>query len=478
MRWLLPRSLPAWVLLILIAGLLSIQVLTLSIVARERVASNNVQDLLRLNERSLALVKLMYAASPEQRKNIAAELSAPPYGLTVSDESAIASSIPSDDEMAEMEDIIVGRLSKYGVEDARVRRESPISEGNANAGTAGTRDDVGSIERELLNLAADYTKSDTLIASIEFKDGQWMNFIMPSTPLSPILTAQSLPLYASAAAAVVLLSMWALRRLTAPYRALESAVGHIGEDLKSPPLPERGSSEYRSAAQAVNAMQARLREYVEDRELLAAALAHDLRTPLTRIRLRLELLGKSPVKKALMQNLADIETITASVLDFASQNGHSGDLERIDFWSLVDSIADENPNVVMDETAARERGLICLGRAVPLRRCITNLIENAVKYGGSARLSVSQTETEIVLSIDDDGPGIPDADIEKVFRPFTRVEASRNRQTGGFGLGLTIARNTARGFGGDVTLRNRPGGGLRSVLVLPRAREPRPKATA
>lgn len=468
MKWLLPRSLPAWVLLIVIAGLLAIQVSTLSIVARERVASNNILDLFRLNDRSQSLVKLMYAATPEERKTVAAGLSVPPYVLTVSDTPAITTTIPDDDEMAEMEDIIVGRLSKYGVQEARVRRESPVEERGTNPHKIPTRDDVGSIERELLDLAADFTKSDTLIASIEFNDGQWLNFIMPSTPLSPVLTIENLPLFASAAAAVVLLSIWLLRRLTAPYRALESAVRRIGEDLKSPPLTEQGSSEYKSAARAVNTMQARLREYVEDRELLAAALAHDLRTPLTRIRLRLELLRKSPLKTALMQNLADIEAISSSVLDFATQSGDEGELERIDFWSLVDSIAADNPYAVFDE-ARPARGLICLGHAVPLRRCVTNLVDNAIKYGGTARLGLSQTDTDIVLTIDDDGPGIPEAQIEKVFRPFVRVEGSRNRLTGGFGLGLTIARNTARSFGGEVRLQNRREGGLRSELILPRA---------
>jgi len=471
MKWLLPRSLPAWVLLIVIAGLLAIQVSTLSIVARERVASNNILDLFRLNDRALSLVRLMYSATPEERKNVAAGLSVPPYVVTMSDTPAITTTIPSDDEMAEMEDIIVGRLSKYGVQEARVRRETAAEAGivQRRPRTTPAQDDVGSIERELLELSADFTKSDTLIASIEFNDGQWLNFITPSTPLSPVLTTQNLPLFASAAAAVVLLSIWLLRRLTAPYRALESAVQRIGEDLKSPPLPEHGSSEYKSAARAVNTMQARLREYVEDRELLAAALAHDLRTPLTRIRLRLELLRKSPLKTALMQNLADIEAISSSVLDFATQDAGNDELERIDFWSLVDSVADGNPHVAFDEHTPPARGLVCLGRAVPLRRCITNLVDNAVKYGGTARLSLGSTDTDIMLVIDDDGPGIPEEQMEKVFRPFTRIEGSRNRQTGGFGLGLTIARNTARGFGGEVTLENRPGGGLRTKLTLPRA---------
>ncbi|RJG44051.1 MULTISPECIES: ATP-binding protein [unclassified Mesorhizobium] len=470
MKWLLPRSLPAWVLLIVIAGLLAIQVSTLSIVSRERVASNTILDLFRLNDRALSLVKLMYAASPEERKHVAAGLSVAPYVLSISDTPAITSSIPADDEMAELEDVIVGRLTKFGVEEARVRRESAQAQEHPKHKVTEPDDNLGGIERELLDLSADFNKTDTLVASIEFKDGQWLNFVMPSTPLSPILTTDSLPLYGSVAALVVLLSIWSLRRLTAPYRALESAVRRIGDDLKSPPLAERGSSEYKSAARAVNTMQARLREYVEDRELLAAALAHDLRTPLTRIRLRLELLRNSPLRTALMQNLADIEAISSSVLDFATYEAKGEEPERIDFWSLVDSVADGNPQVVFDGSRKHARGLVCYGRTVALRRCVTNLVDNAVKYGGKARLVLSQNETEILLTIDDDGPGIPEGQMEKIFRPFARVEASRNRQTGGFGLGLTIARNIARRFGGDVRLHNRTGGGLRAELTIPLAK--------
>lgn len=474
MRWLLPRSLPAWVLLIVIAGLLAIQVSTLSIVARDRVASNNVLDLLRLSDRALSLTKLLYAENPASRARIAAGLSVPPHVLTTSDVSAITSSIPVDDEMAELEDIIVGRLAKYGVEEARVRRET--AQGTPVEQTVAPSSDMGSVERELVDLSSDFTSADTFVASIEFKDGQWLNFTMKATPVSPVLDTGSLPLFGSAAALVVLLSIWALRRLTAPYRALESAVRRIGEDLKSPPLAERGSSEYKSAARAVNTMQARLREYVEDRELLAAALAHDLRTPLTRIRLRLELLRNSPLRSSLMQNLADIEAISSSVLDFATYEARDDAAERIDFWSLVAAVADGNDQVSFEGSRSHARGLICLGEPVALRRCIGNLVDNAVKYGGGARLALSRDDRHILLTIDDDGPGIPDAQLEAMFRPFNRVEGSRNRETGGFGLGLTIARNIARRFGGEVTLENRAGGGLRASLIIPLAAQPQPKA--
>jgi signal transduction histidine kinase len=267
------------------------------------------------------------------------------------------------------------------------------------------------------------------------------------------------------------MTIWALRRLTAPYRTLESAVRRIGADLKSPPLPERGSREYRSAAHAVNAMQAQLREYVEDREQLAAALAHDLRTPLTRIKLRLELLKDPATRKALMSDLGDIEAIARSVVDFATHEVKDEAPERVDFWSLVDSVADAYPQVSFADESANARGLICVGRPVALRRCVTNLVDNAITYGERARLTLSGDEKDILLAIEDDGPGIPEESLEQVFRPFTRVEASRNRQTGGFGLGLTIARTIARGLGGEIRLENRKGGGLRTELRLPRAAE-------
>jgi signal transduction histidine kinase len=469
MKRLFPQTLPAWVLMVVIAGLLVTQVATLSIVARERAASNNLLELFRLSDRAFSLVKLMYGARPEERKKLAAALANPNYMVTVADSPAISSAIPSDDDLAELEDIIVGRLSKYGIVDARVRRKSAGSDEEDRAEAAPADPDIGEVEREFLDLSADYSQSAKLIASIEFKDGQWLNFVMPLTPVRPVLTGDSLPLIGSVAALVIIMSIWSLRRLTAPYRTLEIAVKRIGEDLKSPPLPERGSREYRSAARALNTMQARLREYVEDREHLAAALAHDLRTPLTRIKLRLELLKNAKVRGALTHDLGEIEAISRSVVDFARHDVKDEKLERIDFWSLVDSIADAYPQVSFTDDSANARGLICLGQPVALRRCITNLVDNAIAYGERARLGVTCSGNDIMLTIEDDGPGIPEARIEEVFRPFTRLEASRNQQTGGYGLGLTIARAIARGLGGDIGLSNRPGGGLTTTLRVPRA---------
>ncbi|BCG78688.1 ATP-binding protein [Mesorhizobium sp. 113-3-3] len=467
MKRLLPQTLPAWVLLIVIAGLLISQVATLYIVSRDRAAANDVVDLYRLNDRAFSLVQLMSGATPEERKATAAGLFNSTYALTVSDTPAVTSSIAGDDELAELEDILVGRLTKFGVTDARVRRDPATREADDASTVSGP--DIGQVERDLLVLAADFAQSDKLTASLRFADGQWLNFTEPITPVGPILSFDSLPLYSLIAGLVVIMSIWSLRRLTAPYRMMETAVNRIGKDLKSPPIAESGSREVRAAARAINAMQTRLREYVEDREHLAAALAHDLRTPMTRMRLRLELLRKSAVREALAHDLADVESIASSVIDFATFEVNEEKTERIDFWSLVESIADPYPEVSFDNDDTRSRGLICMARPVALKRCVTNLVQNAVTYGKKAHLSLYRSDGTITLAIRDEGPGIPQAQIDAVFGSFVRLEQSRNRQTGGLGLGLTIARNIARAAGGEIHLSNHPDGGLLTELRLPLA---------
>jgi signal transduction histidine kinase len=468
MKRFLPQSLPSWILLILIAGLLTTQVATLSIVSRDRTESNDVLELFRLSERAYTLVKVLYAAPGPERKQLAAALSNSANPLSMSDQPAVTSVIAADDSLAELEDVLVARLQEFGVTDARIRRVSARVPTNTAPGPGAPDPDAGLIERQLSALAEDFSQSDGLAASIKFKDGQWLNFVTPIAPVNPIFTAQTLPLFISVAAIVIAMSIWAMRRLTAPYTALEQAVKRIGEDVKSPPLPEFGSSEYKSAARAVNAMQAQLKEYVADREQLAAALAHDLRTPLTRIRLRLELLRKSPLRQSLTHDLNDIEAISRSVIDFATYEIVDEEQEKIDFWSLVDSVTDNYPQVSFDKPARSSRRLICMGRPIALRRCVTNLVDNAVTYGGKAHISLAPSGGDILLTIHDEGPGIPQAKLDEVFQPFRRVESSRNRQTGGFGLGLTIARNIARRCGGDIKLENDVKGGLRAELRIPR----------
>lgn len=466
MRRFLPQTLPAWVLLVVIASLLVSQVATLYIVARDRAAASDVVDYYRLNDRAFAVVQLLYSATPVDRKRMASGVASTSYALTVSDTPVVASSIAQDDQLAELEDILVSRLSRFGVIEARVRRDA-ATESEKPPHKLGT--DIGQVEKDLLALSAGFAHSDKLTASIQFSDGQWLNFTEPIIPPGPVLSPESLPLYGIMAGLVVVMSVWSIRRLTAPYRIMETAVKRISKDLKSPPVSEAGSREIRTAARAINVMQSRLREYVEDREQLAAALAHDLRTPLTRMRLRLALLRKSKLREDLAKDLADIEDIARSVIDFATFEVAEEKSERIDFVSLVESVADGFPEVTLDDNGLPSRELICKAKPVALRRCVTNLVQNAVTYGHRAQLSLHHSNNQVALVIRDEGPGIPQAKLDAVFSPFIRLEKSRSRETGGLGLGLTIARNIARAAGGEIYLSNHPEGGLQTELRLPLA---------
>ena len=191
---------------------------------------------------------------------------------------------------------------------------------------------------------------------------------------------------------------------------------------------------------------------------------------MTRMRLRLELLRKSAVREALAHDLADVESIASSVIDFATfeVTEEKSRAHRL----LVAGGIDRrrlSTDVSFDNDDTRSRGLICIARPVALKRCVTNLVQNAVTYGKKAHLSLRRSDDMITLTIRDEGPGIPQAQIDAVFGSFVRLEQSRNRQTGGLGLGLTIARNIARAAGGEISLSNHPGGGLLTELRLPLA---------
>lgn len=469
MRRFLPQTLPAWTLLILIAGLLTMQCATLFIVSRDRTENNKVLELFALSERANSLVSLIGPADADERARLADGLSNHARSVTISDQPAVTAPIAPDDTLAELEDVLVARLGRFHVVDARIRREKARPADQPAPEPADDDPDAGQVERELANLAADLRSSDRLTTSIEFSNGQWLNFVIPLTREDPILTPETLPLYAAVALLVIALSIWGVRRLTAPYRAMERAVAAMGDSIKGPPLSEAGSREYRSAARALNRMRARLKAYVSEREHLAAALAHDLRTPLTRIRLRLELIHNDQHRRAIAGDLDELEGITRSVVDFTTLEVVEEKPEKVDLWSLTTAIADEHPRAAFEEDSLATGGLICLAQPTALRRCVTNLIENAITYGGHAHLKLAEAGGWLILTIRDEGPGIPADRIDSVFEPFERVEASRNRSHGGLGLGLTIARNAARRCGGDVRLENDPAGGLRTELRLPKA---------
>ncbi len=468
-RWrFLPRTLPAWLLIVLIGTLLVSQTTLFMIMARNRVSSSEIVDLYRMNERAVWLAKLMSPLSAEERKHLSGELADSTVVVSLSSLPAVGTQVAATDTLAEVEDILVARLTKFGVADARVRLDEPNTTGTSPPADAAVQD-TGEVEEDLSEVARDFLNSQRYTVSLQLKDGQWVNFVTPLTPIGPLLNPESLPTYLFVSACVVLIAFWAVSRITGPYHLLEAAVSRLGSNLNSPPLAEKGSRDYRSAAKALNQTQALLQEHVEERALLAAALAHDLRTPVTKMRLRLALLKSSKEKSALTTDIADIEETVESVISLAKLDSAGETLERIDMTSIIETVADEYEDIEIEAQEGLTGRPVCLASPIALRRAIRNVVENAISYGTRAHMTLVLEPRRVLLKVRDDGPGIDPSRMTDVFKPFVRLEHSRNRRTGGSGLGLTIARTLLRKMDGDVTLSNHPDGGLDVCISLPRA---------
>jgi two-component system OmpR family sensor kinase len=267
-------------------------------------------------------------------------------------------------------------------------------------------------------------------------------------------------------AAVTPLAWLFARRLAQPITAFADAAERLGKDPRTPPLNISGSGEVVAAATAFNNMQERLRRYVEDRTAMVGAIAHDLRTPLTRLKFRIEA-TPDDVRPKLAADIDQMEAMISATLGFVRDTSRPAERTRLELSSLLESVMDEAAETGGDTTVERVEKVIVEGDPVGLKRMVSNLVDNALKYGGAARGSVYAEDGMAIIEIDDDGPGVPAGEVERVFEPFYRGEPSRNRETGGIGLGLAVVRSLARAHGGDVTLHNRPGGGLRACVRLP-----------
>jgi len=264
-----------------------------------------------------------------------------------------------------------------------------------------------------------------------------------------------------------LLLAYAVARIALkPLRELARAAASLGDDIDSPPLPESGPTEVREAAIAFNAMQARIRRDVRERTSMLAAITHDLQTPVTRLRLRLEKVGDQELREKLIADLALMSETIRDGLDLAQSLESREPNVRIDLDSVLASVCNDATDAGHDVRIEGQTHAFIVGSPSALRRCITNLVDNAIKYGTRATISAEASGDRAVVRVLDDGPGIPQDQLDTVLDPFVRLETSRSRETGGTGIGLTIARNIAQRFGGTLTLKNRIEGGLEASLVL------------
>jgi signal transduction histidine kinase len=306
-----------------------------------------------------------------------------------------------------------------------------------------------------------------LQVAVQLSDGQWLSFTTSLPQGAPSVSWQFIISMGLMGLIVLAVSVWAVRRLTAPLGMLSAAADRLGRDVTAEPLVEAGTAEMQQAARAFNRMQERLRRLVESRTQMLAALSHDLRTPLTLLRLRAEEVADADERDKMLGTIGEMDEMIGTTLAFARDEVRAEARRRVDVAALLESVVDDMADAGLPVTMTPAAPLIHECQPGALKRAITNLLDNAVKYGKRAQAAITATAQAIEITIDDNGPGIPEAELPRVFQPFYRVEESRNRDTGGSGLGLAIAQSIVQAHGGELTLANRPGGGLRACIKLP-----------
>jgi len=336
-------------------------------------------------------------------------------------------------------------------------------------GPGGSDGGVFIIDRETrqFTVRADQLTFAPFSASVLQPDGRWATVEPPRGLLSPWQRRVLLAL----AISMLLLAplVWFMaRRLTRPIRVFAEAAERLGADPDAAPLTPSGPSEVRTAIHAFNDMQASLRDHMRRRTQTVAAIAHDLRTPLTRLRFRAEQAPEA-VRDRMAADIEEMDALIAQAMAYVRGEAAPERRETFDLAALAEDCAGGFSETGADVTFSNGAVLRVDADPAALRRALANLIVNALQYGGAARVTALSEDGRAVITVEDDGPGLDEGELEAVFEPFYRAELSRSRETGGAGLGLTVARQAARAFGGDVTLINRNQGGLRARLTLPLA---------
>jgi len=309
----------------------------------------------------------------------------------------------------------------------------------------------------------------TLHIAMRLTESGWLNFVGPMSSTGSVWLTATSAYMLTVVIAVGTAAMWLVLRATAPFAAFARAADQLGRDIRADPLPESEPSEVALASRAFNAMQERLRRLVENRTQILAALSHDLKTPVTLLRLRAEQMAEGDDSERILKTLDEMEMMISSVLEFAQATLLGEPPRNVELGALVGSVCDDlaDAGAAIEFLPVPQLRYPC--RRIALKRALTNLVENAVKYGGGARVKLQDTADVVMIVIDDDGPGIPPDKLDMVFMPFYRLEEARSEGAGGVGLGLSIAQAIVQGHGGDIRLENRAEGGLRVSVTLPRS---------
>jgi signal transduction histidine kinase len=465
LRRLVPHSMLTWFALVLAAGI------ALSLVAVSAFHTFNRDEAvaaledLRAAERIAAAARFLDHSAPPLRPVIAESISGSSLFIAATPASMIDAAEPPDNRTARLRDVIVARLGDdMRWRDLRVDYGIGPDDGAHPwwSWLPSLWRDEGKKSDDILSLQ---DAGQTFSVALQLVDGTWLNFSFASVKTLPFSSWSQLLALAGGIGAVMILGVGAMRLITRPIESLASAAEELGRGARPGDVPEAGLNEVRQAARAFNRMQHRIRRMIEDRTQMIAAISHDLRTPITRLRLRAEFVEDPEEQQKMLADLDQMEAIIKSTLAFAREDADTEPTSPVDLIGLLQEVAETHPPAQV----ATRAPCILRARPVALRRCFNNLVANAIRYGGGAEIAIRDLPDAVEVTVDDSGPGIPEDRLQDVFRPFVRLEQSRNRDSGGAGLGLAIARSVALAHGGSIALSNRKEGGLRALVRLPKA---------
>jgi signal transduction histidine kinase len=463
MRRLFPHSLFGQTLLILLAGLLISHLIGSLIYSTDREDAVRAVGGFATAQRIANLTRLVQETEHDRRQRIVAALNDPSFHVSLSTQPP---KLVNDDGSPVAEAIREFLVDQLALGPARQPRVAVAS--NDVPAFRAWRPMMGpGPMMHGFGAFGPFGGFRDLRVAMPLADGQWLSFTTAVPASGPALSRQFLISMALVAMILIAVSVWVVRRVTAPLRSLSAAAERLGADLNAPPLPEAGTIETRKAAHAFNTMQARLRGLIENRTRMLAAISHDLRTPLTLLRLRAENVSEAAERDKMLGTIVEMDAMLAETLRYARDEATAEPRRRLDISALLASVVDDMADAGAPVSMQPAQPVICECQPAAIKRAFTNLLDNAVKYGKRAKATMRATPKSVEVTIDDEGPGIPEDALKRVFEPFYRVEGSRSRDTGGIGLGLAIALSIIQGHGGQLTLTNRPEGGLRAAVSLP-----------
>lgn len=461
--WKRPRTLAGQTLAVLLLAIVGSHLIGIAIYSQDHRRTVTYTEAHDLADRVVGLVNLLQSIPPQWREDIVRQSDGRTFHVMLGAEPDESGADLDETLSDEVERYLRNQYPDWPPDRFRVRlTDTPLFEREKILSNRTIID-----PDTALNVRRARQTYDFLHVAVRLDDASWLNLIgaLPKSKLSEMgwALAYIIPLVIG----VAIFAGWLILRVSAPLREFASAADRLGRDMRAEPLALSGPAEVADAAAALNLMQERLRRLMENRSQMLGAISHDLRTPVTLLRLRAEAIGNRKERETFLRTLDEMEAMIASVLEFTRATVLDEPPRQVDLSALLGTICDD-----MTDTGARvafeppdTMPYSC--RRVSLKRAFTNLIDNAVKYGSVAKVTLEQGVDAIIVTIEDEGPGIPEEERQHVFMPFHRLDASRRADAGGVGLGLSIAQTIINGHGGRIELANRAEGGLRVRVSLP-----------